>query len=148
MKKLTLIGVLAIVVVIVIAVVTAGQMGETNHAMVRGKVVLAPDLKGKTTGAETLFIIVGYPDRPMPYGAFKKTVGGNLEGTIYEFALTNDNLQRMMPDQAWPAQFKLKARLDRDGIAGADQPGDLVGEVFPVSPGSEGVEIVINRVID
>jgi len=147
MKKLGLIGVVAIGAVIVIAAITAGQMGETSHAFARGKIVLSDQLSGAAAGTRTLFIIASGPDRPMPLGAFKKTLGSDAKGAFYDFVLTKDNMQRMMGDEAWPETFKLKARLDKDGMAGPDQPGDLVGEVFPVSVGAEGIEIRIERLI-
>ena len=130
-----------------IAAVTAGQMGETSHAFARGKVSISEQLVGVAAGTRTLFIIASGPDRPMPLGAFKKTLGSDAKGAFYDFVLTKENTQRMMSDEAWPDTFKLKARLDKDGLAGPDQPGDLVGEVFPVTVGAEGIEIRIERLI-
>ncbi len=148
MKKLGLIGGVVILIIIVIAVVTAGEMGETSHAYAKGKVVLAPELEEQAKGIHTLFIIMAGPDRPMPLGAQRKTLGGDAKGTVYEFVLTKDSMQMMaMGGGEIPEPFKLKARLDVDGTAGPDQPGDLVGEVTAVKLGAEGVEIVIDRAI-
>lgn len=149
MKKLGLIGGLALVVIIAIAVVTAGEMGETSHAFAKGKVVLAPELAEQAKGVHTLFIIMAGPDRPMPLGALRKKLDADAQGTVYEFVLTRDNMQLMgmAEGQPPPEPFKLKARLDVDGAAGPDQPGDLVGEVTGIRLGTEGVEIVINRAI-
>lgn len=148
MKKLGLIGGVAILIIIAIAVVTAGEMGETNHAYAKGRVVLAPELEEQAKGLHTLFIIMAGPDRPMPLGAQRKTISGDAKGTVYEFVLTKDNMQMMaMGEGAIPEPFKLKARLDVDGQGGMDQPGDLVGEVTGLHLGAEGVEIVINRAI-
>ena len=147
MKKLTLIGPVVLLLVVILAAVMAGQMGETSHAFARGRVVLSDQLKSSAGGIRTLFIIATGPDRPMPLGAFKKTLGSDAEGNFYEFVLTKDNMQRMMGDEPWPESFKLKARLDKDGVAGPDQPGDLVGEVTAVPLGAEDVEIRIDRLI-
>jgi hypothetical protein len=144
-KKLGIVFALAILIVIGVAVGTAGKMGETSHAYARGRVVLDDKLKDKAQSIETLFLIVGYPDRPMPYGAQRKKMSPPLEGELYEFVLTTDSLQRMMEAAPWPDHFKIKARLDRDGSAGPDQPGDLTGEVTGLSPGVEGVEIKIDH---
>ena len=54
----------------------------------------------------------------------------------------------MMGEDEWPAQFKLKARLDQDGSAGPDQPGDIVGEVFPVTLGQSDIEIRLSRKVE
>lgn len=148
MKRIGIFGVIGIILVIVIAAVMAGKMGETSHAYARGQVVLDDALADKAKEIETLFIIAAGMDRPMPLGAMKKTLGnGAKRGVIYEFVLTNESMVRMDMNAPFPPEFKLKARLDRDGTAGPDQPGDLVGEVTPVRLGAEGVEIRINRVI-
>src|SRR4051812_21123893 len=129
MKKIGWFWLIGIGGVLAIAIFAAGQMGETNAAVARGRVVLADDLRQAAKGVHTLFIIVSALDSPMPYGAYRHTISGDPEGELERFALTNDNLQRMRPQEPWPEQFKLKARLDRDGTAGPDQPGDLVGEL-------------------
>jgi hypothetical protein len=148
MKKLGLAGVLAIMAVIVVAVVVAGQMGETSHAYARGTVVLDDSLKEQAKGIRTLFIIAAGPDRPMPLGALKKTLDHDAEGTVYEFVLTKESMMMMPGGQGgMPPEFKLKARLDKEGVAGPDKSGDLTGEVYPVKLGQEGVEIRINRLV-
>ena len=147
MKRLGLFGIIGIVVIIIIAAVTAGKMGETSHAIARGKIVLSDDLVDKAKGIHTLFIIVSGNDRPMPLGAMRKTVGDDLKGEIYEFALTNEAMQRMDMNTPWPEEFRLKARLDQDGQGGMDQPGDLVGILEHVKLGSEGLVLKIDRVM-
>jgi len=147
MKKLGWWGLGAGIVILLAAIVTAGQMGETSHSFARGSVVISDELAASAQGVRTLFIIATGPDRPMPLGAFRKTLGSDAKGEFYEFVLTKDNMQRMMGDEPWPETFKLKARLDGDGTAGPDQPGDLVGEVYPVKLGDEGVTIRINRLV-
>lgn len=147
MKRLGWLWAVGIGSVLVLAVVMAGQLGQTNPAMVRGRVVLSDELKSAATGIETLFLIVSPTDMPMPYGAFRKKLGDIAPGVVYEFALTYDNLQRMRMDLPWPEPFKIKARLDRDGVAGPDQPGDLVGEVTSLTPGAKDVQIEISRLV-
>lgn len=147
MKKLSWWGLGAGIVILIGAILTAGQMGETSHAFARGSVIISDELAASAKGVRTLFIIASGPDRPMPLGAFRKTLGADAAGEFYEFVLTKDNMQRMMGEEAWPETFKLKARLDVDGGAGPDQPGDLVGEVYPVKLGDEGVTIKIGRLV-
>ncbi len=148
MKKLGLVGVLVILVVIVVAIVSAGKMGETNHAYAKGKVVLTDDLKTAAKGVHTLFIIALGPDRPMPLGALRTTLSKDASGDVYDFVMTKDNMMMMgMGGGEFPETFRLKARLDVDGGAGPDQPGDLVGEIASVQRGQDGLEIKIDRLI-
>jgi hypothetical protein len=148
MQKLGLFGGLVLIIIIAVAAVMAGRMGETSHAYAKGTVVLAPELTAAAKGIHTLFIIASGPDKPMPLGAFRKTLSRDAEGAFYDFVLTKDNMQRMMGEDEWPAQFKLKARLDQDGSAGPDQPGDIVGEVFPVTLGQSDIEIRLTRKVE
>lgn len=155
MKKLGLALGLGILLVIGLAIGTAGQMGETNHAYAKGRIVLDPRLLTQAQGIETLFIIASGPDRPMPLGALRKVLGSaNIKADLYEFVLTKDNMQLMGggmggggPGPDLPETFKLKARLDRDGVAGPDQPGDLVGEIAVVRRGQDDLELRIDRAI-
>jgi hypothetical protein len=147
-KKIGLIGIGLLIIVVIGAIVTAGRMGETSHAYARGRVVLNEGLEAEAAGVRTLFIVASGPDRPMPIGAFRKSLSQDAKGVIYEFVLTKDNVQSMMGDAPWPQSFKLKARLDRDGAAGPDMPGDLVGDVFPIERGQSDIEIRIDRVVN
>jgi hypothetical protein len=147
MKKVGLIVGVGIVVVIIIAAVMAGQMGETSHAFARGKIVLDESLIGDAGRASTLYIIISGNDRPMPYGAYRRTIKPPTSTDVFEFALTRDNIQAMMDMTTWPPEVKLKARLDMDGVAGPDQPGDLVGELYPVALGSKDLVLKIDRKI-
>lgn len=148
MKKLPLIGMLVLLVMIVVAVVTAGRMGDTSHAYARGRVILDDSLQDAAKGIRTLFIVVASPDMPMPLGVQRTTLKADASGVVYEFVLTKDSMQRMgMGDVPLPETFKLKARLDKYGQGGADQSGDLTGEVYPVKLGAEDVEIRINHLV-
>jgi len=147
MKKIGLIGGVVVGAMLVISVVMAGQMGETSSAFARGRVILDESLKEQAKGADTLFVIMSGPDRPMPLGALRHRLSGDPSGVVYEFTLTKESMQMMMGDGNVPETFKLKARLDRDGTAGPDQPGDLTGEVLGVTRGAKGVDIVISRVV-
>jgi hypothetical protein len=133
--------------IIGIAIFFAGQMGEKEKFYAKGTVVLADDLKDAAKEIETLFIVVSDVNRPRPpYGAAKRRIDKGSSGTILEFVLTNDNIQKMQ-EIPWPAQFKLKVRLDRDGMGGMDQPGDLVGELTNLKPGADNLEIRISQKI-
>lgn len=147
MKKIGLVGVLLLGVMLAVAIFSAGQMGETSHAFAQGRVVLDPSLVEQGKTIDTLFIVMSGADRPMPLGALRKLVKISEDGEVYRFVLTKDNMQMMMGNEEIPPSFKLKARLDRDGQGGPDQPGDLVGEVMDIQKGQRDVEIMISRVI-
>ena len=149
MKNLGLWVGLGIVLVVVVAIFSAGKMGETSHAFARGKVVLADELASNAAGIRTLYITVFDQDRPMPpYGAMRKTLTEDPRGEVYEFAITQERLQVMMEGAPWPKTARIKARLDRDGLGGIDQPGDLVGEISSVRHGDSDLVITIAQMVE
>jgi hypothetical protein len=148
MKKVGLFVGLGIVVMIAFAIGMAGKMGETNYAFAKGKIILDESLIEPASKASTLYIIISGTDRPMPFGAFRKSMTSAPGKDVYDFILTKDNIQAMQDIGTWPNEIKLKARLDLDGAAGPDQPGDLVGELYPVTLGSKDLVLKIDRLID
>lgn len=146
MKKLGPILVVGIAVVIVIAIVMAGRMGKTSATHAAGTVVVSDDLVDEAKSIKTLFITVFDINQPRPpYGAMRQTVEVSADGTVTDFVLTKERVQRMQPQKPWPKEFRLKARLDQDGSAGMDRPGDLVGELPSVSAGATGLTLKINH---
>lgn len=101
----------------------------------------------KTAGIRTLFLIVYDADspRPMPYGAIKIDLKEDAKGKFYTGELTTENVQTM-GGGAVPKNIRLKARLDKDGSAGMDSPGDLTGQVDKAKAG-DSVKIKIAKVI-
>lgn len=101
----------------------------------------------KDAGIRTLFIILYDADspRPMPYGAVKIDLKEDAKGAFYKGDLTSENVQTMGGGPV-PKNLRLKARLDKDGSAGMDQPGDLVGTVEKAKAG-ETVKIKISKAI-
>lgn len=95
----------------------------------------------KTAGIRTLFIIVYAQDGKMPYGAMKVDLKADAKGTVYKGDLTTANVQTMGGGPV-PQSLRLKARLDKDGSAGPDQPGDLAAIVESVKAGGSA-KIVI-----
>jgi hypothetical protein len=148
MKKVGLFVGLGIIVVIIIAAMMAGKMGETSYAFAKGKIILDESLIDQAAKASTLYVIISGTDRPMPFGAFRKSITKAPGKEVYDFVLTKDNIQAMQDISTWPNEIKLKARLDLDGAAGPDQPGDLVGELYPVTLGSKDLVLKIDRLVD
>jgi len=101
----------------------------------------------KNAGIRTLFIILYDADstRPMPYGAVKVDLKEDAKGTFYKGDLTSENVQTMGGGPI-PKNLRLKARLDKDGSAGMDQPGDLVGTIEKAKAG-DAVKIKIAKAI-
>jgi hypothetical protein len=85
----------------------------------------------KTLGIRTLYVIVYDTESkmPMPYGAMKVELKADAKGSIYKGELTTANVVSMNPGAPLPKTLRLKARLDKDGAAGKDQPGDAVGNI-------------------
>ena len=50
------------------------------------------------------------------------------------------------PNKPKPKTMRIKARLDVDGQAGRDQPGDIVGEATQVAYGSTNIAIELNKI--
>lgn len=142
MKNIWLVGATVLVLAIVAAVTVAVYTGEKSKIIIAGKIKIAPHLQAKAKRISTLYIVLrdAQASHPMPYGAYVDRAGD------YNFLLTKDNIQLMgMGAGADPISFNIKARLDVDGKAGADQPGDLVGELTNVASGSADIVVNITR---
>lgn len=111
--------------------------------------VTVEDKVAKTAaGVRTLYVIVydSESKMPMPYGAMKVDLKADAKGSIFKGDLTTANVQRMNPQAPFPKTIRLKARLDKDGNAGMDQPGDVVGKAEGIKVG-DNAKIVINTAI-
>lgn len=149
MKKIGLWGVVAVVVVIIIAIVSAFQFGERSPILVAGKITINPSLTEKAKTAPVLFIILSDADSPMPmpYGAVRETLSSPIGSGGYEFVITPERIAQMAQGRPQPKRFKVKARLDMDGQGGMDQSGDMTGKVDSVPAGSDNVQIEIAEVV-
>jgi len=147
-RRLTLV-IAVVLFVLGLAVYSALKFGEKSPLIAAGEVTLSPDLTEQAKNISTLYIIVrdGSNPSPMPIGAARKRLSSSPEGSFYNFVLTREFLQLMVPDASLPPTLSIKARLDFDGEGGADTVGDLVGEVGNIHLGASGVRIDINRAI-
>lgn len=149
MKWLLIIG--SMVAVIGIGLKMAVQTGEKSPKFVEGTIELPPKYEAKATGISTLFVIIYDLDskRPMPYGAVKFKLDENPKaGKFFPFLITREKLQIMAGQMApAPQRMRLKARLDKDGLGGMDQPGDLTGGVSEVAFGSSDITISLNNLV-
>jgi hypothetical protein len=149
MKWLFIIAGLA--AVIYFGILAAIQTGEKSPKFVEGVMSLPKELESKTTGINTLFLVIYDLDspRPMPYGAVKFRLADPVKaGEFFPFVVTKEKLQVMGGmGAAPPKRMRLKARLDRDGFGGGDQPGDITGEIPEVAFGSSGILISLNKLV-
>ena len=114
--------------------------------MATGQLTLDAALQQKATGIKTLFIVI-YDEaskRPMPFGATKVMLDKDAKGKFHKFELTTKNV-RQMGHGPLPQTMRIKARLDKDGSAGMDTAGDLVGEVKGVKKGATDITIAISE---
>lgn len=144
---------LALVALVALAIV---QMGEASPVYATGKIVLDDQLADKAQGIRTLYLVVYDADSPMPmpYGAMRERLDSDAAaGPFYHYTITKEKLQVMMARDdpmamaPHPKNIRVKVRLDKDGLAGMDQPGDLIGSVGPIAFGSEDVTINIDQYV-
>jgi len=149
MKKVTLWGVVAFVLILAIALFSAVKYGKKSEIYASGQISIKPDLEADAEGLRTLFISVYDMDSPMPmpFGAVKERLHSDAKGQFFEFFLTKESLRVMNPNAPIPNRLRIKARIDVDGVGGAAQPGDLLGEVEDIPLGSKGVAIMIDSVM-
>jgi hypothetical protein len=105
-------------------------------------------LAAKGAGVHTLYITLydAASQAPRPYGAIKVDLTKDAaKGTIYKGTLDQSNVM-VMGGGAAPAKLRIKAKLDKDGSAGPDSPGDLVGTADGVALGGKAV-VTIDKAI-
>lgn len=150
MKKIALIGSLLIGLVAVFSIFVASNFGEKSDIYVSGEVVVPHSLSNRINNFKVLYIVI-YDENspmPMPYGAMKLRLEEPVQaGVGVPFFVTKERIQTMRENQPPPQAMRVKARFDRDGNAGRDQPGDLTGEQLGVAYGTTGLTIAIDKYI-
>jgi len=135
--------------IIGLIIFAAGKFADQPIIFLRGDISISQELLPKATVQQALFFVLYDADSaaPMPFGAMKDeiSIGPSFDRT--DFLLTPARLQIMQPGGPMPKAFRLKVRLDQDGLGGPDQTGDMVGEIARVSFGSENVQVNISKVI-
>lgn len=151
MKRITLIGVAIVIIMIFVGLIAALNFGEKSPIYLSGEIVIPEEHLDKAARIQTLFVILYDLDSPMPmpYGAMRERLGPALANgqNKLDFFVTFEKLQVMNENAPMPKRMRVKARLDIDGVAGRDEPGDIVGEVAEVAFGSTGVVIETNQYI-
>ena len=112
------------------------------------EVKVADQVAPKGAGIRTLYITLYDADaaQPRPYGAMKVDLNKDASGTVFKGTLDDNNIMLMGAGSNAPAALKIKARLDKDGSAGPDAAGDLVGIADKVKVGGN-VVITIDKAL-
>jgi len=139
----------ALTIVIAACIGAAFFFGETSPIIAEGKIILKPELEAQAQGMRTVYIIVKDPTSPMPmpYGAMATTIASEPSGTVMTFKLTKDNLRIMSAASEHPSKINIKARLDMDGMGGADQAGDITGLLENIPWGSRDLVINLDQLV-
>ena len=121
----------------------AGAPVAANGGKISGQVKLAPALAANVAPDDTLFIFARAENGPRMPLAILRLKAGELPA---RFSL--DNSSAMAPGMqlsAFPSVMVV-ARISKSGNAGA-QSGDLEGSVGPLKPGTQNLQISIDRVL-
>ena len=146
MKNPVMIAVVFLIVFLGVAMKVAFNMGTQSELWASGEVFIERSLEQAGRDSKVLFITVFDMDKPFPpYGAYRKSLSNAARGKFHEFFLTKETLTVMQPGLDFPKNARIKARLDYDGNAGMDQPGDIVGVVENVKIGQKGLKIVLDQ---
>ena len=100
-------------------------------------------------GIRTLYIILhdSKSQTPRPLGAVRVDLKADAKGLVYKGDVKAADVQTMGGTLGTiPENFRVKARLDKDGSGGRDLPGDIVGSIPSVAAGGTA-KIVLDSVI-
>jgi cytochrome c-type biogenesis protein CcmH len=115
----------------------------TEGPVIAGTISVAPELRGRVSEGDTLFIIArkGNAGAGPPF-AVKRIAEPHLP---LDFRLGPEDV--MMAGAAFQGSVHISVRLSKSGVAGPGEPGDLEGD-YPgqVAVGTRGVNVVIERV--
>lgn len=120
---------------------TAAPEGKTA---IDGTVTLATALAGKVTAADTLFVFARAPNGPpMPLAAVR------MSASAWPASFTLDDSSSMVQSMRLSKfpKVNLVARVSKSGSA-TPQPGDIEGHIDDVATGSQGVHIVLDRIVE
>jgi len=121
----------------------AAAPAAANGVRVSGQVKLAPALAAKVSPGDTLFIFARAENGPRMPLAILSQKAGELPS---RFSLDDSNsMAPGMKLSAFPSVMVV-ARISKSGNASA-QSGDLEGSVGPLKPGTQDIQINIDKVI-
>lgn len=155
MKKLLPILAIVLLAVVGYSLYQANNVGQKSPVYLGGTIEVAPDLKSNIDSQTTLFLVLYDQNSPMPmpYGAIKETIEpGQLKNGTFDFLITKEKLQVMAAamgneNPKVPETFRLKVRVDRDGVGGRDQPGDISGQLSGLPYGKKDVALKLDTLV-
>lgn len=125
------------------ALEAAAPAAASGGGQVSGQVKLAPALAARVAPADTLFIFARAEKGPRMPLAILSLKAGELPA---RFSLDDSNaMSPGMNLSAFPSVMVV-ARVSKSGNASA-QSGDLEGSIGPVKPGTQNLQINIDRII-
>src|SRR5690349_20361523 len=113
-----------------------------GSGVIAGHVTIDPQLASQVEPTDVLFVIVRRPGTaPRPLAAKR------IDHPQFPVAFEITKRDMMIEGSELRGMVDVIARLDKDGVAGPAQPGDLEGrfDKNPTLPGVTNVEIVINK---
>lgn len=105
-----------------------------------GTITMAPELKGRLNGSETLYIMArrGMGGAPLAVKRMRQ-----LQFPI-SYTLTGED--QMVQGTPFTGEVIIIARIDRDGNAGPPQAGDMEGIVPKAMIGNTQVDVLVDKV--
>lgn len=155
MKKLIPLLAIALIAIVGYSLYQANSVGQKSPIYLGGTIEVSPELRESIDTQNTLFLVLYDQNSPMPmpFGAIKETIEpGQLKNGSYQFLITKEKLQVMSAamgneDPKVPELFRLKVRVDRDGVGGRDQPGDISGQLTGLPYGKKDVALKLDTLV-
>lgn len=121
----------------------ADDAAVASGATVRGRVELAPALKGKAKPDDTVFVFARAAEGPrMPLAIVRKKVSD----LPFDFVLDDSTAMNPEARLSGAKAVVVGARVSASGQA-MPQSGDLQGQSGTVTPGASGLRVVISEVL-
>jgi len=148
LKSKKLVQFLVGIVVTLAIIYTAMNFAEKPDIVVKVAPTLAEPIKSLATHHNVVYVTLFDETSPMPYAAMREVINVGSDGKVRDILVTLEKIQVMNSSRPRPASMRVKVRLDADGSAGPDQPGDITGETTGVKWGEENeVKILLDKFI-
>lgn len=119
---------------------SANDVAPSGKTLLSGTVTLDPKLSGRVAPGDIVYIIAKSEQGGPPL-AVKKTI---VTAFPMQFELQEGDA--MIPGRPLAGEVIVVFRVDKDGMAGPPQPGDLEGKTLkPVKIGNQTVAIKIDK---
>jgi hypothetical protein len=148
LKNKKLVVALAGIVILMGVIYVAMNFAEKPAIVAKVIPTLSDEVKSLATHHSVIYVTLFDEATPMPYAAMREVISVGPEGKLRDLFVTEEKIQVMNPSRPRPSSMRLKVRLDADGSAGPDQPGDITGETRGVTWGQDaGVQVLLDKFI-